>query len=109
MALLDLRFVAMETRDGLQLSCEYKSALFSEETVDTLLHAYAEVLQEIASDPAKPVSDIALPEPLVRQAAAARRRDHVPTVAITATYSPPNWSKEPLNFLLKRTGHEISR
>jgi condensation domain-containing protein len=102
-ALLDLRFLAMETRDGLQLSCEYKSSIFSQETVDTLLHAYAEVLQEITSDPAKPVSEIALPEPLMKQAAAARRRDHIPAVAITASFTA-QLVEEPLNFLLNELG-----
>jgi acyl carrier protein len=98
-ALLDLRFVALETGAGLQLGCEYKSALFSEETIDALLHGYAEVLRACATNPASPVDDIALPEPLVRQAAAARQRDHVPTVAITASFTAEPVA-ESLSFLL---------
>lgn len=102
-AVLDLRFVARETHAGLQLSCEYKNLLFSEETIDALLHAYAEILQAIAIDPAKLLSDIPLSEPLVRQAAAARRRDHKPTIAITASFTAQP-VEEPLNFLLSELG-----
>jgi len=102
-ALLDLRFVALETRDGLKLSCEYKSRIFREETIDNLLRAYVDVLQAIANDPAVLVGDIALPEPLLKQAADARRRDHVPTVAVAATFTAEPVG-EALNFLLGELG-----
>ena len=102
-ALLDLRFVALETRNGLKLSCEYKSRLFSEETIDNLLRAYVEVLQAITNNPAVLVGDIALPEPLMKQAADARRRDHVPTVVVAATFTA-ELVGEPLNFLLGELG-----
>jgi acyl carrier protein len=98
-AVLDLRFIARETHAGLQLSCEYKNLLFSEETIDALLHAYSEMLVAIASDPAKLAADMPLPELLVRQAAAARRRDHTPAVAITASFTAQP-VEESLNFLL---------
>ena len=98
-ALQDIRFIAMETRDGLQISCEYKSLSFSAETVDALLHAYAGVLRAFVSNPALLVGDIALPGPLVRQAAVARQRDHVPTVAIAASFTAEPVA-ESLNFLL---------
>src|ERR1035441_74678 len=79
-ALLDLRFVALETRDGLQLSCEYKSQLFNRQTIDVLLNAYVAVLQAVSSGPSQAIDAIALPEALVRQASAARKRDHVPGI-----------------------------
>ena len=104
-ALLDLRFIAMETHDGLQVSCEYKSPLFSEETVDILLHAYAEVLEAVASDPATPVADIVLPEALVRQAAAQCRRDRERNRRNRRViHGQP--VEEPLNFLLSELGME---
>lgn len=102
-ALLDLRLVALETAEGLELSCEYKSQLFSEETIDTLLEAYPGVLQAIATDPAQPASDVALPEPLIRQAEQARKRDHVPVVAITASFTAEPVA-EPLSFVLGELG-----
>lgn len=102
-ALLDLRFIAMETRKGLEVACEYKDLLFSEETVDSLLGGYAEVLQGIVMDPARLVRDIAIPEPLLRQAASARQRDHVPAIAITASFTAEPVA-ESLNFLLRELG-----
>ena len=98
-AVLDLRFIARETHEGLQLSCEYKNLLFSEGTIDALLHAYTGMLQAVASDSATLVTDMPLPEPLLRQAAAARRRDHRPAIAITASFTAQP-VEEPLNFLL---------
>jgi acyl carrier protein len=102
-ALLDLRFPAIETPDGLQLSCEYRSLLFSEKTIDALLQAYAEVLMAMASCPAQPVATIALPDPLVRQAAAARRREQIPTVAIAASFTAEPMA-DPLKYLLSELG-----
>jgi acyl carrier protein len=102
-ALLDLRFIAMEMRGGLQVSCEYKNLLFSEETVDALLQGYEEVLQSVVTEPSQLVCGIAIPETLVRQAAIARQRDHVPAVAITASFTAEP-AMEPLNFLLAELG-----
>ncbi len=98
-ALLDLRLIAMETRDGLEISCEYKNRLFSEETVDAVLSGYEDVLKGVVTNPAQLVSDIALSTPLVRQAAAARKRDYEPAVAIAATFTADPVA-EPLNFVL---------
>jgi acyl carrier protein len=102
-ALLDLRLVALETPEGLEVLCEYKSQLFSEETIDALLGAYGGVLQTIATDPAQPASEVALPEALVRQAERARKRDHAPVVAITASFTAEPVG-EPLNFVLDELG-----
>jgi len=102
-ALLDLRFVALETPEGLQLSCEYKSQLFGERTIDTLLGAYAGILEAVATDTTHPASEVALPEPLILQAKQARDRDHVPVVAITASFTAQP-VEEPLNFVLGELG-----
>jgi acyl carrier protein len=102
-ALLDLRLVALETPEGLELSCEYKSQIFTEETIDAVLEAYAGVLRTIATDPAQPASEVALPEPLTRQAEQARKRDHVPVIAITASFTAEPVG-EPLNFVLGELG-----
>ncbi len=101
-SLLDLRFVAIEKHGGLRLSCEYKSALFAPETVDALLHAYAAMLDAIASEPSKLVADFALPATLVQQsersAAAGKQR-----VVVAATYTAEP-IREPLEFWLKQLG-----
>lgn len=102
-ALLDLRLVALETTEGLELSCEYKSQLFTGETIDALLEAYALVLQTIAIDPTQQASEVTLPESLIRQAQQARKRDHVPVVAITASFTAEPVG-EPLSFVLGELG-----
>lgn len=101
-ALLDLRFVAIEKHGGLRFSCEYKSALFSPETVDALLQAYADVLDATASDPEKRIDEFRVPEVLARQVAAsslARKR----SIAVAATYTAEPL-KEPLEFWLRQLG-----
>ena len=102
-ALLDLRFIAMETRDGLEISCEYKNSLFTEATIDALLSSYSAVLQSIVVDPRQPVGKIAIPDALVRQAVESRKRAHIPSVAITASFTAEPVA-EPLNFLLGELG-----
>ncbi|MGA9567228.1 MAG: amino acid adenylation domain-containing protein, partial [Candidatus Korobacteraceae bacterium] len=101
-SLLDLRFIAIEKHEGLRLSCEYKSALFTAETVDALLQAYAEVLGAMAENPAKPLAEFTLPPILARQAEAmaiARAQ----AIAIAATYTAEP-IKEPLEFWLSQLG-----
>ena len=101
-SLLDLRFIAVEKHGGLRLSCEYKSALFTAETVDSLLQAYADVLSAIVESAERPIEEFVLPDALVRQAEAsaiARRQ----VVAITATFTAEP-IKEPLEFWLQQLG-----
>ena len=57
----------------------------------------------IATEPAQPVSHVALPESLIRQAEQARKRDHVPMVAITASFTAEPVG-EPLSFVLGELG-----
>jgi acyl carrier protein len=102
-ALLDMRFIAMETRDGLEVSCEYKHHLFSEGTIDALLRSYETVLQSILDAPSQVIGGIALPEPLAKQAAKRRWRAHVPVIAITASFTAEPVG-ESLNFLLGELG-----
>jgi acyl carrier protein len=101
--LLDLRFVALETNDGLRVSCEYKSELFTEGTVDVLLRAYAGVLDAVAKSPLRPVADIELPAALVEQRSMARAREHKRTVAVAASFTAQPLA-EPLSFLLAEAG-----
>ncbi|MBV9268862.1 MAG: hypothetical protein JO061_22020 [Acidobacteriaceae bacterium] len=106
-ALLDLRFIAMERSDGLQLTCEYKSSLFKEDTIGTLLGAYADILQSTVNDPGLQVADVGLPESLVQQAAAARARDRKRTSAIAASFTAEPL-EESLSFLLNELGMNYS-
>ena len=94
-SLIDLRFIAIEKNGGLRLSCEYKTPLFSEETIDELLHAYAGVLDQMTASPAKALADFELPQYLARQAG-AKARERKRTIAIAATYTA-----EPIEEALK--------
>jgi acyl carrier protein len=105
MSLLDLRFMAIETADGLRVSCEYRSQLFSEDTIDAVLRGYADILEAAASDPRRSLDGIALPEHLGRQAAEARRRDYKPAIGIAASFTAEPL-QEPLAFLLGELGME---
>src|SRR5271165_5438491 len=101
-ALLDLRFIAIEKHGALRISCEYKSTLFSPETVDALLQAYADLLDAIAIDPTKRVAEFRIPHELARQAEAsalARKQ----SIAVAATYTAEP-IQEPLEFWLRQLG-----
>ncbi len=101
-SLLDLRFIAVEKHGGLRLSCEYKSALFTAETVDSLLQAYADVLSAMVANPGLQLDEVVLPEALTRQKeASAIARRQVVTIAATFTAEPVT---EPLEFWLKQLG-----
>jgi len=103
LALLDLRFRAMETEAGLQISCEYKSQLFTRETADALLAGYLKVLEQAAGDAAQLVASTDLPTSLARQARAARRRGQKALIAVAATFSAKPIA-DPLEFLLGELG-----
>jgi amino acid adenylation domain-containing protein len=101
-SLIDLRFIAVEKGGGLRLSCEYKSALFTPETVDALLDAYADTLAALVQDPERRVADFPLADMLVRQAeTSAVLRQQVVAIAATYTAEP---IQDALEFWLKRMG-----
>lgn len=102
-ALLDLRFLATERSGKLQLNCEFKTELFDQTTIEHLLQGFVGVLEAIATDPAARVSSIAFPQPLLEQAADARRREQKQTLAITATFTAEPVA-ESLSFWMKELG-----
>ena len=86
-ALLDLRFIATERLGGLQFDCEFKTELFERATIEQLLRGLCEILAIVATDPAMKIPELPLPEPLLQQAQAARKRDRKQTLAIAATFT----------------------
>src|SRR5258708_3797610 len=102
-ALLDLRFLAEERAGGLQLDCEFKTELFDRASVQSLLEGFVGVLETLADDPARLVSDFALPQALIKQADAARRRERKQTFAITSTFTAEPL-EAPLAFWMKELG-----
>ena len=95
--LIDLRFIAFETKAGLQIDCEFRSAVFEIDTVDKLLAAYTDVLMQIASTPEMAVATIALPDDLAARAAAHAESRHRQTIAIAANFTADPGA-EPLAF-----------
>jgi len=85
--LLDLRFIAEPNEAGMQVACEYDTALFDKSTIETLLQAFEAVLRRIVHSSASLVSEVELPQPLAIQAATARARRQVETVAVAATFT----------------------
>jgi amino acid adenylation domain-containing protein/FkbH-like protein len=102
-ALLDLRFLAEERAGGLQLDCEFKTELFDRASVQSLLEGFAGVLENLGDDPARLVSDFAIPRGMIQQAEAARRREQKQTVAITSTFTAEPL-EAPLAFWMKELG-----
>jgi amino acid adenylation domain-containing protein/FkbH-like protein len=104
-ALLDLRFVATETPDGVKLECEFKTDLFEAATVSQLLKAFTETLEAMAQDdgPARLVSQFTLPADLVEQAAAARQREKKTRFVVASTFTAEPL-ESPLAFWMKELG-----
>jgi len=86
-AQLNLRLVATETPQGLDLTFEYSTDLFDSATIDALLHAYQLALEQLVRQPETPVDAFALPSELLAQAEAARQREEQQTLAISATFT----------------------
>jgi FkbH-like protein len=101
-ALLDLRFEADETADGLSLLCEYKADLFEGTTIDGLLEQFATVLETLAQTPEKKVCDFRSIPALEAQAKAARTRAQSQTIAIAGTFTA-----EPLEEALRYWMNEL--
>ncbi len=99
-AFLDLRFLVTEMAEGLQLACEFNSALFTEETAALLVAAYASVLEQLALNPEMRVEDYALPPDLAAQA--ARERSKI-TIAVAATFTAEP-VEEPFAFCMEQAG-----
>jgi acyl carrier protein len=105
LALLDLRLIVSEVETGLRVSCEYKSGLFKESTINAFLEAYSAVLYAFSQSSMSPVESLPLPESLSSQATAARKRDHKAAIVITASFTAQPL-EDPLKFLLSELGME---
>jgi len=101
-ALLDLRFIAAERAEGLQVDCEFRTELFSREFVQHLLEGLVDVLDALADDPTRRVSDFVLPQQVLEQGEEARRRERNP-IAITSTFTAEPL-EAPLAFWMKELG-----
>ncbi|MGN6644204.1 MAG: HAD-IIIC family phosphatase, partial [Verrucomicrobiota bacterium] len=100
-ALLDLRFEAEWTADGLLFRCEYKTDLFEAATIQQLLQSFKQILGDLIAKPTARLTEFKITAPLEAQARAARSRETKSTVAIASTFtaepvqdSLQYWAKE---------------
>ena len=84
-SLLDLRFIAEESADGMNFCCEYDTDLFDAATIRHLVDSYCAVLERLLSEPRTSLADFKLSPELEAQAQRAREREQ--TIAITATFT----------------------
>jgi amino acid adenylation domain-containing protein/FkbH-like protein len=78
-ALLDLRFEANEIESGIALTCEYKSELLNENTIERLLASFCEVLEMLTQSPQTKLEDFELK--------AGLHRKHPQAIAICGTFT----------------------
>jgi amino acid adenylation domain-containing protein/FkbH-like protein len=90
-ALLDLRFEANETADGIALMCEYKAELFHPATIDELLASFRSVLETLTRSPGTKIADFEM--------TAGLTRPQPQTIAVCGTFTAEPL-EEPLRFWL---------
>jgi hypothetical protein len=86
-ALLDLRFEAEQTVEGLSMACEYRVDLFETGTIDELLRSFLHVLSTLVQNPHARLDDFSLTESLELQARNTRARLETQLVAVAATFT----------------------
>jgi ABC-type multidrug transport system ATPase subunit len=89
--LLDLRFEANETVEGIALTCEYKSDLFDARTIEHLLASFGAVLELLAQSPRTKIMEFELKAEL--------QRTLPQTIALGGTFTTEPL-EEPLRFWL---------
>ncbi|WP_367871986.1 amino acid adenylation domain-containing protein [Luteolibacter sp. Populi] len=57
-AIFDLHFFMVERAEGWRVTCDYSSDLFDRATAERMLGHYRQLLENIADDPAKPLSQL---------------------------------------------------
>jgi amino acid adenylation domain-containing protein/FkbH-like protein len=87
-ALLDLRVVAEEYDDGVQVWCEYDTDIFDAPTVERFTDAYLDALRTLAERPATPVAEFAAPAGVEADARRAPEAEPSPlTIAVAASFT----------------------
>lgn len=86
-ALLDLRFFAIENGGELELSCEYKTSLFRDSTAIALLDTFVSLLKRVSTEPGTVVESILLPEGLSRDERVGSESDAGPLIAVASSFS----------------------
>ncbi len=66
-AIFDLHFFMVERAEGWRVTCDYSSDLFDRATAERMLGHYRQLLENIAADPAKPISQLEILTPAEKQ------------------------------------------
>ena len=102
-AFLDLRFIAAETGEGIQVGCEYNVDLFDAGTIDQLLSSYQSVLEQLVANPEKAIGQFSITAELEGQAQAVRKREQKKTIAVAASFTAEP-VEESLAFWMRQLG-----
>ncbi|HVV72921.1 MAG TPA: HAD-IIIC family phosphatase, partial [Verrucomicrobiae bacterium] len=99
-ALLDLRFEAEQTAEGLSMACEYRTDLFEATTIDELLRSFLRVLSVLVRNPHAKLNEFTLTEALESQAKNARALVERQLFAVASTFTAEPIA-EPLQYWMK--------
>ena len=94
-AIYDLNFFMVEREDGWRASCEYNTDLYDAATVDRLLAHFRALLEGIAADPSRRISELPM-------GTAADRPDPVPAVSARTLRTPGDEIEATLTGLWER-------
>jgi amino acid adenylation domain-containing protein/FkbH-like protein len=97
-ALLDLRFEAEETAEGLSLLCEYDAGLFERATIERLVAGFQKNVESLVDAPDTRVNDF--PD-LATKAVPSEPPNLVQTIAVAGTYTAEPLA-EPLRYWLQQ-------
>jgi amino acid adenylation domain-containing protein/FkbH-like protein len=97
-ALLDLRFEAEQTAEGLSLLCEYNAGLFERTTIERLVAGFQTTVEMLVGAPETPVNDF---PGLAAQTLPAVRPKPQQTIAVAGTYTAGPLD-EPLRYWLQQ-------
>src|SRR6185436_13918748 len=86
-ALLDLRFIAEESEEGLSVACEYRAARFEARTIESLLAEFTRALGILAEHPATKLADLTLAADLAPSSAPPPVEPKPELIAISATFT----------------------
>jgi amino acid adenylation domain-containing protein/FkbH-like protein len=105
-SLLDLRFIAWETAQGISLACEYNTELFEPDTIESLLECYIATVGKLTEQPEAALSDYKLTERLDNmQSGVAPSGFQKIAIASTFTAEPVEQS---LSFWTRKLGWDCT-
>jgi amino acid adenylation domain-containing protein/FkbH-like protein len=97
-SLLDLRFEAEQTAQGISLLCEYNAGLFERTTIEQLVAAFHQSLQTLVNNPDTPVKDF---PGLAAKRVSSAGPGPLQTIAVAGTFTAEPVA-EPLRYWVQQ-------